>query len=210
LGLPAFLGVIRWPVSCSISSLKQLPLSDKIPGALHQSVPDPDKAGFKHHLQLSQIIQKLVIWLHMCHLIVMKKIVVDTSIFISALIGSKGPSRELLRQCLRGRYQPLISNALFLEYEDVSSRANIQKLCPLSHQEINELLKAFYSVCHWVSIHYLWRPNLRDENDNFLVELAVAGNAQMIVTNNIKDLTNAQLSFDSFEVCQPQQLLRSH
>ena len=140
----------------------------------------------------------------------MKKIVVGTSILISALIGSKGPSRELLRQCLQGRYQPLMSNTLFLEYEDVTSRAQIRKLCPLSHQEIDELLKAFYSVCHWVSIHYLWRPNLRDENDNFLVELAIAGNAEIIVTNNIKDLTNAQLCFDSFDVCQPEQLLRSH
>ncbi len=68
----------------------------------------------------------------------MKKIVVGTSILISALIGSKGPSRELLRQCLQGRYQPLMSNTLLLEYEDVTSRAQIRKLCPLSHQETDE------------------------------------------------------------------------
>lgn len=47
-------------------------------------------------------------------------IVIDTSVLISALIGSQGPSREILRRCLQGAHNPLVSNALFLEYEDVS------------------------------------------------------------------------------------------
>ena len=57
-------------------------------------------------------------------------------------------------------------------------------------------------------IYYLWRPNLGDEDDNFLVELAIAGNAKAIVTNNTKDLTGAELSFDEFKVLTPQQLLK--
>ncbi len=138
----------------------------------------------------------------------MSKIVIDTSVFISTLIGKRGASREVLRQCLEGQYKPLVSNALFLEYEDVSSRSRIQKLCPLSNKEISELLKAFYSICEWVPIYYLWRPNLRDEDDNFLVELAIAGNAEIIVTNNIKDLKAAELSFENLQIYKPEQLLR--
>ena len=138
----------------------------------------------------------------------MTKIVVDTSVVISALIGKIGPSREILRQCLQGKYQPLISNTLFLEYEDVSLRPKIQKQCPLDESEIQELLKAFYSVCVWVPIYYLWRPNLKDEGDNFLIELAVAGNAEIIVTNNIKDLDSAELSFENLRIYKPEQLLR--
>ena len=138
----------------------------------------------------------------------MTKIVVDTSVVISALIGKRGPSREILRQCLQGKYQPLISNTLFLEYEDVSLRPKIQKQCPLDESEIQELLKAFYSVCVWVPIYYLWRPNLKDEGDNFLIELAVAGNAEIIVTNNIKDLDSAELSFENLRIYKPEQLLR--
>ena len=138
----------------------------------------------------------------------MMKIVVDTSVVISALIGKRGPSREILRQCLQGKYQPLISNTLFLEYEDVSLRPKIQKQCPLDESEIQELLKAFYSVCVWVPIYYLWRPNLKDEGDNFLIELAVAGNAEIIVTNNIKDLDSAELSFENLRIYKPEQLLR--
>lgn len=138
----------------------------------------------------------------------MSKIVVDTSVLISALIGKTGPAREVLRQCLQGNYTPMMSTALFLEYEDVYQRPNIKKLCPLEPEEISELLGAFYSVCEWVPIHYLWRPNLRDENDNFLIELAVASNAKFIVTNNTKDLTGAELTFKGLEVVKPEQLLR--
>ena len=139
----------------------------------------------------------------------MKKIiVVDTSVLVSGLLGPGGPAREVLRRCLQGSYVPLISNPLFLEYEAVSSRSKIQKLSPLSSAEIRELLDAIYNVSQWVPIYYLWRPNLLDENDNFLVELAVAGNASCIVTNNTRDLKASELSFPEFSVLTPAQLLR--
>ena len=138
----------------------------------------------------------------------MMKIVVDTSVLISALIGKEGPSREILRRCLQGTYQPLISNTLFLEYEYASLRPRIQKLCPLDENEIRELINAFYSMCVWVPIYYLWRPNLKDEGDNFLIELAVAGNAEIIVTNNVKDLGSAELSFENLQIYKPEELLR--
>jgi uncharacterized protein len=138
------------------------------------------------------------------------RIVVDTSVLISALIGKEGPGREVLRKCLLGEYEPLISNALFQEYEDVSARENILKQCPLSQNEIRELLNAFYSVCQWVPIHYLWRPNLQDESDNFLIELAVAGNVKFIVTNNVRDIQAAELSFEDLEVVTPEVLLRGN
>ncbi len=135
-------------------------------------------------------------------------VVVDTSVLVSSLIGSQGPSREILRQCLQGKYTPLISNSLFLEYEDVTKRTQIQNLCPLNACEIRELLNAFYSICHWVPIYFLWRPNLVDENDNFLIELALAGNASYIITNNINDLKNAELNFPSLTIAKPEELLR--
>ena len=137
-----------------------------------------------------------------------KRIVIDTSVIISALISKRGASREVLRQCLLGNYNPLISNALFQECEAVSSRSEVRKSCPLSAKEIEILLAAYYSVCKWVSIHYLWRPNLRDECDNFLIELAVAGNCDVIVTNNVKDLVDTELNFNNLKILRPQQLLR--
>lgn len=135
-------------------------------------------------------------------------IVVDTSIVISALIGKEGPSREVIRLCLKGELKPLVSNSLFLEYEDVTKRKRILELYPLTLREIRELLNALYSVCKWVPIYYLLRSNLKDEADNFLIELALAGNALKIITNNISDLENAELNFPNLEILTPETLLR--
>ena len=137
-----------------------------------------------------------------------KPIVVDTSIVISALIGETGASRQVLRQCLLGFYTPLISNALFQEYEDVCFRKRVTNASPLNPDEIRDLLNSFYGICLWTEIYYLWRPNLGDEDDNFLVELAVAGNCDTIITNNIKDLKDAELAFNDLKILKPEQLLR--
>lgn len=138
-----------------------------------------------------------------------EKVVIDTSVMISALIGKRGASREVVRRCLTGDYLPLISNPLFQEYEDVSSRKRVREICPLGAREIRELLNAFYSVCVWVPIYYLWRPNLGDEGDNFfLIELALAGSSQKIVTNNVKDLEAAERKFENLRILKPQQILR--
>ena len=134
-------------------------------------------------------------------------IVVDTSVLVSALIGKGGASRKVIRECLLGNYVPLISNALFQEYEDVISRDNIREICPLSDKETRELVNAFYSISKWVSVYYLWRPNLKDEGDNFLIELAVAGNSKLIVTKNVKDLTGAELHFEQLRILKPEQLI---
>lgn len=136
------------------------------------------------------------------------RIVIDTSIFISSLIGSKGPSRELIRRCLLKEYQPLIGNVLFTEYESVRNRTEILERCILNEQEITTLLNAFLAVCEWINIYYLWRPNLRDEQDNHLIELAIAGNANYIVTNNLRDFQNTELSFPHLSIVKPDFLLR--
>ena len=147
----------------------------------------------------------------MCyHKLMIIKIVVDTNIFVNALIGQKeSASRELLRQCLQGKYQPLIGNALFAEYQDVINRDNITAVCPLTSIERTNLLAAFISVCQWIRVYYLWRPNLPDEADNHLIELAVAGNAQIIATRNVKDFKRSQLKFSRLKVLKPEEILNN-
>lgn len=70
-----------------------------------------------------------------------------------------------------------------------------------------ELLAALASVSEWVEIYYAWRPNLRDEGDNHLIELAVAGKAAAIVTNNVKDLRSGELLFPSIRILTPAELI---
>ena len=80
----------------------------------------------------------------------------------------------MLRRCLKTSYQPLMGAALINEYEAVLSRGALFKKCVLTAEEREELLDAFLSVCRWTRIYYLWRPNLPDDEDNQVVELAIA------------------------------------
>ncbi|EDN67060.1 Protein of unknown function DUF132 [Beggiatoa sp. PS] len=136
-----------------------------------------------------------------------KRIVVDTNIFIAALLSTNGISRLMIRACLEGAFQPLMGMALFTEYEDLMARDILFTTCPLDATERNKLFNAFLSVCEWKNIYYLWRPNLRDEADNHLVELAISGHAEYIVTYNIRDFKNAQLHFPNLQIVKPEYLL---
>jgi len=123
------------------------------------------------------------------------KIVIDTSVWISALIKRDSKARELIRLIFQAKLSPQMSETLFREYEDVMKRKKIQELTPLSLEEQNELFEAYLSTCKWNEIYYMWRPNLQDENDNFIVELAVASGAEAIITYNVKDFKSAELIF---------------
>lgn len=100
-----------------------------------------------------------------------------------------------------------MGNAPFCEYEDVSKRDSILSKSPLNAEEIEALLCSFFSICKWVPVYYLWRPNLADEADNHLIELAIAGNASVIATNNIKDFKRTELYFPGLDILTPEQIL---
>lgn len=98
--------------------------------------------------------------------------------------------------------------ALLAEYEDVMGRDSLFAACRLSAVERDELLDAFLAVCEWTRIYYAWRPNLPDEADNHLVELAVAGAADAIVTRNLRHLRRMELRFPHLRILAPNEFLR--
>jgi len=133
----------------------------------------------------------------------MVKVVIDTNVFVSAVMSPDGGSREILRQALKGDFKTIFSNALFGEYEALLARDELWANCSLSASERDALLDALLSVADWVRIHFLWRPNLTDEGDNHVLELAVAGGARAIITSNLRDFRNAELLFPDIEIFTP-------
>ena len=134
-------------------------------------------------------------------------IVVDTNVFIGACLGSTA-SGGVITACLQQRCVPLMGTALLMEYEDVIGRDEIFGRSPLDRTEREELLDIFLSTCQWTRIYFGWRPNLPDEGDNHLIELAVAGGATRIVTHNLRDIQGKGLKFSGLEAVSPDQFLQ--
>jgi putative PIN family toxin of toxin-antitoxin system len=131
------------------------------------------------------------------------RVVVDTNVFVGACLGV-GASSAVVRACLQHRCVPLMGEALLAEYEAVLGREDLFANCRLCVAERSTLLDSFLALCEWTRIYFLWRPNLPDEADNHLIELAVAGDADAIVTRNLRDLRSAELRFGALRVLSPE------
>ena len=117
-------------------------------------------------------------------------IVIDTNVIIAAMRSKRGASNLLLQLLGTGDWQAHISIPLVLEYEEVCRR-----LLPplgLSHEQIIDFLDYFCTICQPHKIFYLWRPYLKDADDDFLLELAVEAGADFIVTFNKKDFVGVE------------------
>jgi predicted nucleic acid-binding protein len=101
-----------------------------------------------------------------------------------------------------------MGEALFAEYEAVLGRDEPFARCPLSAKEREDLLDAFLSVCEWTQVFFLWRPNLPDEGDNHLIELAVAGGASALITHNVRDFRRGELRFPQVSIETPADFLK--
>lgn len=122
-------------------------------------------------------------------------LVLDSNVLASAFTSGKGASRALLRALLRGECVAAISVPLFLEYEDVLARPSVRRRCALSLEEQEQLFDAFLARTELVEVYYRWRPNLRDEADNHVLELAIAAGGIPIVTFNRRDFLGGELRF---------------
>lgn len=134
-------------------------------------------------------------------------VVVDTNVFVSACLGS-GPANQVVRMALTGQCRPLMGAALFSEYQDLLGREPLWLASPLTRAEREELFEVFLATCQWTRVYFAWRPNLADEGDNHLIELAVAGGASVIVSRNLRDLMRGQLQFPQLQVMDPAGFLK--
>lgn len=136
----------------------------------------------------------------------MYRAVLDTSILVAALRSKTGASNALLRRVASGEVRPLISPALFLEYEDVLKRPEHREVHGFSLDELDGFLAAFASASDAVECHFRWRPQLRDPGDEMVLEAAVNGGADALVTHNIRDFGAAKTF--NLQILTPGDLLK--
>ena len=130
----------------------------------------------------------------------------DTSVVVAALRSRRGASNEVLRLVARKRLVPLVTIALFLEYEEVLGRAEHRLAHGLDLEEIGRFLAALASSCEPVETRFRWRPQLRDPGDEMVLEAALNGQADALVTHNVRHFAPAVRRF-GLRTLTPAQLL---
>ena len=123
------------------------------------------------------------------------RILIDTSTIIAAVRSPSGASAEIVRLVLMDQLSMVCSVPLFLEYEAVLLRPEHMKVANATASDITNLLDALAGKLIPVEIQYLWRPQLRDANDDMVLEAAVNGHAGSIISFNLRDFLPQALSF---------------
>jgi len=131
-------------------------------------------------------------------------VVLDTNVVVSALRSRRGASFALLRRIGQG-WVPLISVPLILEYEAVGKRQ--AELLKIPEATVEAIVRAFCFFGRETDIHFRLRPFLPDPNDEFLLELAVAGRADAIVTHNVRHFVGVERF--GIRVLTPRDFLRT-
>jgi predicted nucleic acid-binding protein len=103
---------------------------------------------------------------------------------VAAFRSDRGASRQLLASALDGGFDLLASVPLMIEYEAVLTRPEHLLAIGLGVGEVNAVLDAVAKIAIPVALRFLWRPRLKDPADEMVLETAVNGNADWLVTFN--------------------------
>jgi predicted nucleic acid-binding protein len=134
------------------------------------------------------------------------RLVLDTDVVVAAMRSPKGASAELLRRIDGGRAAMLLTVALALEYEAICTLAEHRLASGLSASEAEIYVDGLIGLAEPVRSFFRWRPQLRDPGDELVLEAAVNGQADAIVTFNESDLREAR-NF-GIAVVRPAEVLR--
>lgn len=131
----------------------------------------------------------------------------DTSVLVAGLRSRHGASNILLDLVAEQRITPLATPPLFLEYEDVLKRPEQREAFGYSLGDVDRILEALASAIEAVEVHFQWRPQLRDPDDEMVLEVAINGHADALVTHNVGDFGDTTRRF-GIPVLRPAELLR--
>lgn len=132
--------------------------------------------------------------------------VLDTSVIAAAFRSRNGASRLILDWVGDRLLVPLVTLALFLQYEDVLKRPEQLRSSQLTLADVDRRLAALASAAEVVAVHYLWRPQLPDPGDELVFDAAVNGRADALVTYNVRHFAGAAVRF-GLRIARPVEVL---
>ena len=135
------------------------------------------------------------------------RLVLDTNVLVTALCNRDGASHLLIRWALAGNITLLASPPLWLEYEAVIKRPEIRLRHGISLEHLDIVLDTLAAHVEPVHLSYLWRPQLRDPNDEMVLETALNAAADALITFNIKDFADAATRF-SLKLATPAECIK--
>jgi len=130
------------------------------------------------------------------------RLVLDTDVVIAGMRSPTGASAAILQFVRKGRATLVLSVALALEYEAACFQAEHRLVSGLSEEEVEIFLTAVIAMAEPVATHFLWRPQLRDAGDELVLEAAVNGRADALVSFNVRDFGSARFGI---QLLQPRQ-----
>jgi putative PIN family toxin of toxin-antitoxin system len=133
--------------------------------------------------------------------------VLDTDTVVAAMRSPSGASAALLLAAADRRVTLIMSVPLVIEYEAICGLAEHRLAAGLSEREVAAFLDGLAALAEPVECHFLWRPQLRDPGDEMVLETAVNGRADAIVTFNVRDFGVAPRDF-GIAVLKPGEALR--
>ena len=131
----------------------------------------------------------------------------DTNVVVAAMRSPTGASAALLMAARRSELTMLANVALALEYEATCRLAEHRLAAGLDLNEVGIFIDAVLAMVEPVETHFMWRPQLRDPADEFVLEAAVNGQAAAIVTFNRRDFGAAPAQF-GIELLTPAEAIR--
>ena len=135
------------------------------------------------------------------------RLVLDTDVVVAAMRSPGGASAALVLMATDRRVTLAANVALVLEYEAVCTRPEHLVAAGVDAAWALRFVDAVAALCEPVESHFVWRPQLRDPADEMVLEAAINGRADAIVTFNIRDFGSAPQRF-GVEVLLPREAFR--
>ena len=111
---------------------------------------------------------------------------------VAATRSRNGASFHLLSVLPSSQFEIAITVALYTEWHSVLARLEHMPTGADANAEAAVgFLRYLASIAHLQDVHFLWRPFLRDPDDDMILECAVASGTQYIITHNMKDFKRA-------------------